>query len=413
MAGADDTERLRALNRMKLLATGLLVLAAGVFVVARQFPHNTVAGYVAAFAEAAMVGALADWFAVTALFRHPLGLPIPHTAIIAERKDDIGRGLGTFVQGNFLSGEVIAERLRAVGVSDRVGQYLADRTNAEKLAENAGDAVQAAVEVLRDEDVAPVIEQMLTERMAEIPASVLVSKVLEAAIADGHHQVVVESLLDATTTFLVRNTDTIRARVEKESPWWVPDAIDDRIVARLTNGGRAFLEEVATDPDHGVRRQIDERVRALAVKLRTSPEMEARGEELKSQLLAHPALRAWTATLWTDLKTTLVVASADPDSELRAQLTDGIVRLGESLATDAELRAKIDAWVERTVLYLLDQYRNEVADLIASTVARWDADDASRRIELQVGRDLQFIRINGTVVGGLVGLVIHTLTTVF
>ncbi len=411
--GADDAERGRALGRMKLLATGLLGLAAVVFVVARQFPDNTVAGYVEAFAEAAMVGALADWFAVTALFRHPLGIPIPHTAIIPERKDDIGKGLGTFVQGNFLSGPVIADKIRSVGVANRVGQYLADPDNAAKLAENAGDAVQAAVEVLRDEDVAPVVEKMVTDRVGDVPAAALASKVLEAAIADGHHQVVIESLLEATTGFLDRNTETIRARVNRESPWWVPETVDERIVSRLTGGGRRFLEEVAADPDHDVRRQIDERIRELVVELRTSPEMEARGEELKAQLLAHPALRAWTSTLWQDLRTTLVEASADPHSELRGTLTNGIVRLGESLGTDAELRAKVDGWVERTVGYLLHQYRGEVADLISGTVARWDADDASRRIELQVGRDLQFIRINGTVVGGLVGVVIHVFTTVF
>jgi uncharacterized membrane-anchored protein YjiN (DUF445 family) len=389
-----------------------LGVAGVVFVVARQF-DNALAGYVEAFAEAAMVGALADWFAVTALFRHPLGIPIPHTAIIPERKDDIGKGLGTFVQGNFLSGPVIAEKIRSVGVAGRIGEYLADPANARKLGENAGDAVKAAVEVLRDEDVAPVVEQMVTARVADIPASALASKVLEAAIEDGHHQVVIESLLAATTKFLVRNTGTIRARVEKESPWWVPEAIDDRVVARLTGSGKKFLEEVAADPDHDVRRQIDERVRELVVKLRTSPEMEARGEEIKAQLLAHPALRAWTSTLWQDLRETLIEASADPDSELRAKLEAGIMRLGQSLETDPELRAKLDAWVERTVLYVLDQYRDEVADLISGTVARWDADDASRRIELQVGRDLQFIRINGTVVGGLVGVIIHALTTTF
>ncbi|MCU1499105.1 MAG: hypothetical protein JWM47_3058 [Acidimicrobiales bacterium] len=409
-ATLDDRERAAALRRMKVVATGLLALAAVVFVVARQFSGNTLAGYVEAFAEAAMVGALADWFAVTALFRHPLGLPIPHTAIIAERKDDIGRGLGTFVQGNFLSGPVIAEKIRSVGVADRIGAYLADPENARKLAENAGDAVQAAFEVLRDEDIAPVVEQMVHDRVAEVPAAALASKVLEATVAEGHHQAVIEALLEATATFLDRNTETIRTMVEKESPWWVPSSVDERVVARLTGAGKQFLAEVVGDPDHDVRRQIDERVRDLAVKLRSSPEMEARGEELKAQLLANPALRAWTSSLWGDLKATLVAASADPDSELRARLTDGIVRLGRAVETDGELRAKIDGWVERTVLYVLDQYRDEVADLIAGTVARWDADDASRRIELQVGRDLQFIRINGTVVGGLVGVAIHAAT---
>lgn len=407
MAAPTDDARRSALARMKVLATGLLVAAAVIYVAARQFAPNTVAGYVEAFAEAAMVGALADWFAVTALFRHPLGLPIPHTAIIAERKDEIGKGLGTFVQGNFLSGPVIADKIRSVGVADRLGAFLSDPANARRLSDNAGDAVRAAVDVLKDEDVAPLVEQLVTERVAEVPAAALASKVLQAAIEDGQHQPLVESLLDATLAFLDRNVDTIRARVDRESPWWVPDAVDERVVQKLVGGGRRFIEEVAADPDHDVRHQIDDRIRDLAIRLRTSPEMEARGEELKAQLLAHPALRAWTSTLWQDLKAGLVAASADPDSELRRKLADGIVRLGQTLTTDADLRAKIDRGVERAVVYVLDQYRDEVSDLISGTVARWDADDASRRIELQVGRDLQFIRINGTVVGGLVGVLIH------
>jgi uncharacterized membrane-anchored protein YjiN (DUF445 family) len=171
-----------------------------------------------------------------------------------------------------------------------------------------------------------------------------------------------------------------------------------------------YLNEIAEDHDHEVRRQIDQRIRELAVKLRDSPDLAARGESLKEQLLAHPSVRAWSTSLWTDLKETLIAASGDPSSELRRRLTDGIVGLGRTIQDDPELQAKINGWVERTVVYLLDQYREEVADLISGTVARWDADDASRRIELQVGRDLQYIRINGTVVGGLAGLVIFTLS---
>jgi uncharacterized membrane-anchored protein YjiN (DUF445 family) len=189
----------------------------------------------------------------------------------------------------------------------------------------------------------------------------------------------------------------------------VPDAVDDRVFAKLYDGITRFLDDVATDPQHEVRAHIDQRVRDLVDELRDSPEMAARGEELKEQLLHHPALREWSASLWTDVKVGVVEGAADPDSQLRHRLEAGIVRFGETLRDDPELRAKIDRWAERTVLYLLDQYRDEVADLISGTVARWDADDASRRIELQVGRDLQFIRINGTVVGALAGLGIHFL----
>ncbi len=409
----DEVERRRALNRMKLVATGLLVLAAVVFVVARQFPDHTVAGYIEAFAEAAMVGALADWFAVTALFKHPLGLPIPHTAIIPNRKDDIGRGLGTFVQGNFLSGPVIAEKIRSVGVAVKLGEYLADPENARKIGDSAGDAVKAAVDVLKDEDVAPVVEQMVTDRVAAVPAAPLAARVLEAAMVDGHHQLAIDSLLKGVDGYLDRNTAPLRDRLDQESPWWVPEAIDDRIFEKLVGAVRRFIDEVGGQPDHQVRVHFDERARELVDRLRGSPEMEARGEELKAQLLAHPALRTWTSTLWQDLKATLVTASADPDSELRARLEAGVMRLGETLQTDPELQAKVDDWVERTVIYLLDQYRDEVADLISGTIERWDANDASRRIELQVGRDLQFIRINGTVVGGLVGIIIHALTHAF
>lgn len=409
----DEAERRRSLNRMKLAATGLLALAAVVFVVARQFPSNNLAGYVEAFAEAAMVGALADWFAVTALFKHPLGLPIPHTAIIPERKDDIGRGLGTFVQGNFLSGPVIAEKIRSVGVAVKLGEYLAEPTNARKIGDNAGDAIQAAVDVLRDEDVAPVVEQMVTDRVAAVPAAPLAARVLEAAMVDGHHQLAIDSLLKGVDGYLDRNTSSLRDRLDQESPWWVPEAIDDRIFEKLVGAVRRFIDEVGGQPDHQVRAHFDERARELVERLRHSPEMEARGEELKAQLLAHPALRTWTSTLWQDLKAALVEASGDPGSELRARLEDGVVRLGHTLQTDPELQAKVDGWVEHTAIYLLDQYRDEVADLISGTVERWDADDASRRIELQVGRDLQFIRINGTVVGGLVGLLIHAATHAF
>ncbi len=408
----DDAARRRSLRRMKAMATGGLVAAAVVFAVARQV-DGTVAGYVEAFAEAAMVGALADWFAVTALFRHPLGLPIPHTAIIPERKDEIGKGLGAFVQGNFLSGPVIAEKLASVGVATQVGEWLRDPANARKLGDNAGDVVEGLFEVLRDEDVAPVVEQLLTDRVAAVPASALAARLLDVAVADRHHQAALDSMLLGAEGFLERNEAQLRARMDHESPWWVPEAVDDKIFAKLTSAAKRFLTEVGGDPDHEVRRHFDERVQELTERLRSSPELEARGEELKAQLLAHPSVRAWGSTLWGEVKSTVVAASSDPDSELRRRLEAGVVRLGETIGSDPELRAKIDGWVERSVLYVLDQYREEVADLISGTVARWDADDASRRIELQVGRDLQFIRINGTVVGGLVGVAIHALVTVF
>ena len=405
----DEAQRRAALRRMKAFATGLLVAMTALFVVTRALEdgHSWIS-YIRAFAEAGMVGALADWFAVTALFKHPLGLPIPHTAIIKHRKDDIGRGLGTFVQGNFLSGEVLGERIAGFGVADRVGQWLADRQNAEQLASNAGDVVEAVTEVLQDEDVSATVQEMVDARLRAIPAAPLASRVLEAAVESGEHEVMLDSLLKGTSRAVERNRDVLRAQLGRESPWWVPDAVDDRVFAKLYSSVNTFLGEVAADPNHPIRRQMDERIVQLVDELRDSPEMAARGEELKAQLLDNPAVRQWSGRLWGDLKASLTSAAADPDSELRRRMVDGIVRLGETIQTDPELRAKIDGWVERTVAYLVEQYGHEVADLISSTVEKWDADDASHRIELQVGRDLQFIRINGTIVGGLAGLVIYT-----
>ncbi len=407
----DQEERARALRAMKRLAVGLLLAMTVVFVVTRALEgRHPWLGYVRATAEAAMVGGLADWFAVTALFRHPLGIPIPHTAIIPTRKDDIGRGLGQFVQGNFLSGPVLMDKIRSAGVADRIGTWLAEPANAAKLGSNAGDVVAAVTEVLGDEDVSAAVEQMVESRIRAVPVAPLAARVIDLAIDEGHYHELFDWFLKGTSGMLEHNRGLLRDRLEQESPWWVPEAIDNRVFAKIYGVVQRYLAEIADDPHHQVRSAIDQRIRELADKLRNSPEMAKRGEELKEQLLAHPALRAWSASLWGDLKEGLIEATGDPSSELRHRLEEGIVRLGCTIKDDPDLRAKIDRWVERTVLYLLDQYRDEVAELISGTVARWDANDASRRIELQVGRDLQYIRINGTVVGGLAGLVIFTLS---
>lgn len=406
-----EAERARRLAAMKRTATGLLVVMTVIFVAARAFENgHPWLGPIRATAEAAMVGAIADWFAVTALFRHPLGLAIPHTAIIPHRKDEIGRGLGQFVQGNFLSGPVLADKLRSVGVAGRVGEWLAEPANAARLGAIAGDVLHAATEVLRDDDVAASVEQLIQARVRAVPAAPLAARLLDAAIDDGHHQQLLDSVLRGSRRLLEHNQVELRSRLERESPWWVPGAIDGRIFSKLYSASQRFLDEVVADPHHPVRIQADERVRDLAERLRDSPEMAARGEALKEEFLAHPSVQAWSSSLWSELKVALVDSAADPESHLRRQLEDGIVRLGHTVQTDEVLQAKIDGWVERTVLYLLDQYRDDIAELVSGTVARWDADDASRRIELQVGRDLQYIRINGTVVGGLAGLVIYTIS---
>jgi uncharacterized membrane-anchored protein YjiN (DUF445 family) len=394
---------------MKLVALSFFVAAAVVFLVTRANDDGPAwVGYVGATAEAAMVGALADWFAVTALFRHPLGIPIPHTAIIAKRKDEIGRSLGDFVQGNFLTREVIAERLAGVGVGRRLGVWLADEANAGRAAAASADALAGVTEVLDDRDVSHAVGQAIERRLEQIEVAPLLAKAIDVAVEGDHHQRMLNSVMIGISGFLDDNRHALRARLDEESPWWVPESIDDRVFAKIFGAVQRFLADVSGNPDHEVRASIDTRVRALADKLRSDPGLVAKCEQMKAELIGHPEVQAWMHSLWGELKRSVVGAAGDPDSELRRRLTGAIANLGRRLAADPELQAKVDGWVERLVIYLVENYRHEVGDLISSTVARWDAAEASRRIELQVGRDLQFIRINGTVVGGIAGLLIYT-----
>ena len=406
---AADQRRRVQLRRAKLGATGLLGAALLVFLVTVLVPHPpTWVGYVRATAEASMVGALADWFAVTALFRHPMRLPIPHTAIIPEKKDALGESLGEFVQQNFLGRDVIVGKLRTLGVASRIGAWLVRPENAARLGENAGDALAGLGEVLRDEDIHAAVEQIVRRRIAETPAAPIAARGVEVAVDGGHHQVLLETVLRGLTRFLEDNRRTLRDRLGQESPWWVPESVDDMVFEKGLAVLQRFLDEVVTEPDHELRQQYDARLRELADRLRTDPELGARAEGMKAELLSHPAVREWTALLGSEIKTSVTDAAADPDSELRRRLQAGIVSFGNKLCVDPALQAKVDGWLEQVVGYLTDQYRGELADLVTGTVRSWDTEETSAKIELQVGRDLQWIRVNGTVVGGLAGLLIYT-----
>ncbi len=403
-----SSDRGRDLKVMKRRATGLLVLAViGFLVLQVTEPSGAGWGYLEAAAEAGMVGGLADWFAVTALFRHPLGLPIPHTAIISERKEQLGRTLGEFVEENFLTPDVVAEKVRSVRVGDRAAAWLAADTNRATAGRHVAATLSGAAEVLRDDDVQSVLESALLARIRRIPAAPAAGRAIELLTADGRHHDVVTAATRGAIGFIDDNRHALRDQFGRESPWWVPESIDDRIFTKLFDGLRGFLNEVANDPNHLVRDHLDRRLAVLVVELRTSPDHLRRGEELKAELLEHPDVRAWVATLWSDLKTRLLAQSADPDSELRHRIDAFVARLAESLATDPALRRKIDGWVEGTARYLVDAYRHEATELIAGTVARWDPREASDRVEMAVGYDLQFIRINGTLVGAVAGLAIH------
>ena len=398
---------------MKAFATALLVFVTALFVAAHLADgHVPGAQVVQAFAEAAMVGALADWFAVTALFRHPLGLPIPHTAIIPHRKDQIGASLGQFIEENFLTAELLDERLQRAHVGARLGEWLHQTDHATRASGSIGDVVRGALDVLDDQAISGSIEAMVERRIRAVEVAPLMGRAIDLAVEGGHHHRLLDSTLVGLEHFLDDNRASFRERLQTESPWWVPESIDDRIFDKIYTGVHRFLHDLGADPNHEVRRSIDVRVIDFAARLAKDPELIRKGEELKDELLAHPDVRAWIGSLWGEIRTSLERAAVDPDSELRRRMTTSLTQLGTRLREDVELQAKIDGWVSSAAKYVVENYRGEVSRMIASTVERWDAESTSRRLELQVGRDLQFIRINGTIVGGLAGLAIHVITRV-
>jgi uncharacterized membrane-anchored protein YjiN (DUF445 family) len=403
-----EAARRRGLRAMKARATGLLIGAAVVFVVVRLFGGDAAwVGYVEAAAEGAMVGGLADWFAVTALFRHPLGIPIPHTAIIPTRKDQLGRAIGGFVEENFLTGGVVRDKLRSVGVSGRTAAWVTRDENAATVSRHASAAIAGAAGVMRDETVQAALEHSVTAWVERVPLAPLAGRALELATAEGRHEELVDAAVQGGLRFLDEHREALRDRFGRESPWWVPETIDDRIFTKLFDGLRGFLMEVGASPHHEFRDYLEQRVRDLAARLQTDPDLIARGEEIKRQIVTHPAVRRWTMSLWADLKSLLQRQAQDPSSQLRQRIAAEVVAVGERVAADPALQAKIDGWFEQVVMFLVEEHRHEAGDLIAHTVERWDPRDAATRVELAVGRDLQYIRINGTVVGGLAGIAIH------
>jgi len=396
---------------MKRLATGLFLLAAAVFLACVLIGSDAGAwvGYVRATAEASMVGALADWFAVTALFRHPMGLPIPHTAIIPRKKDQIGASLGTFVQENFLTRAVVEDKLTTIDVPGRLGDFLAAPGRAERLAGDASAALTALTDLLRDEDLQPAVAGLVDRKLHGTPAAPILARVLELVVDGDRHQEVLSVALRGLARFLEENRVVFRAQLGDASPAWVPDWVDDRVFTRAFNGVQLFLEEVGADPQHELRRAYEARLRTYIHALRTDPSTAGRVEELKKELLEHPAVRQWSASLWTNAKNAVLTAAADPESELRARVTGMIGDLARLLQTDPKVRELVQRHTHTVAGYLVERFSGDVADLVGSTVQRWDTEETSHRIELQVGRDLQWIRVNGTVVGGLAGLVIYTI----
>ncbi len=404
----DERERRSQLRRMKGLAGGLLVVAVIIYVLTRH--DGGTLGFVNAAAEAAMIGGLADWFAVTALFRRPLGLPIPHTAIIPTRKDAIGQSLESFVASNFLSESVIRDKVIRARVAARVGGWLADPAHARRVGVELATAARAALRVLRDQDVTAVLETAILKRVAAIPWAPPAGRLLGQIVADGTHHRLVDLGIDEAHGWLLANENAVIAIVAEQAPAWTPRFVDEAVAGRAYRELLRFVREVQADPGHPMRLALDSLLARTADDLRNDPYTIHRVELLKERLLSHPDVREGVATIWSTARRLLIEAVDDENGELRRRVVLGLGDLGRRLAEDTALQGKVDGYLSDAAAHAAAAYSSEVATVISDTIARWDAAEASRRIELQVGRDLQFIRINGTVVGALAGLAIHTIS---
>jgi uncharacterized membrane-anchored protein YjiN (DUF445 family) len=414
----EDSEKVRQYAIMRRRATALLAGFAVLFVGTAVFSHlyPTFApfwiGLVRATAEAAMVGGVADWFAVTALFRHPLGIPIPHTAIVASRKDRIGRSLGNFVGNNFLAREVIARQLTGMHVGERAVLWLAEPAHQERVARAIAGGVARAAESIPNDELQSTVHETLVAQLRKAHVAPLLGDLLALATTDDRHQEMLDKLVGLVARIVADNKELIRVRIAEESPWWVPGAVDDKLYQKIVAGIERTLEQVSADEGHPLRGQFDQALRGFVEKLHNSPETIARAEAMKEKLLTHPAVEELSDALLRAAQGALAKYTGEnaPSPEPFQRAIGGIAE--RALASPAFL-ADIDSAIERLILGMVEQYRPEVAELIARTVEGWDATDASRKIEVQIGRDLQFIRINGTLVGGLVGLVLYLISVFF
>jgi uncharacterized membrane-anchored protein YjiN (DUF445 family) len=402
---ADDRRR-RALRRMRTLAVSLLAFAAVVYLV--TLGQGGFLGFVNAGAEASMVGAIADWFAVTALFKHPLGLPIPHTALIPRRKDELGRGLEEFVGENFLQEGIIRERVASATISLRTGRWLAEPENARRVVDEVSEVVAIGLGKVRDDHIADLVTEALVPRFREEPISPLLGGLLAEVVRDDLHQGLVDLTLRELHAWMVEHPETFAEVLGERAPWWAPERLNDAVTRRVYIELVDWLAVIRDDPAHPARQALDSMLTRLAHDLLVDPETQERTEQLKLRLLEHPQVVESSIALWNALRRTLQSSLVDPDGAVRARLVSEVSAFAVRLRDDEALRARLDTTASDVAVFAVARYGAELTAVITHTIERWDGREAARRIELHVGRDLQFIRINGTIVGGLVGVLIHT-----
>jgi uncharacterized membrane-anchored protein YjiN (DUF445 family) len=391
---------------MKRLPLLLLALMAALFFLTLNRPEAW-AGWLHAFSEAGMVGAFADWFAVVALFRHPLGIPIPHTAIIPRRKNEIGENLARFVAEHFLHPDVVRSKLESANLARKTAQWLKSPAGHDRVLDFGIRLVQWIIGALHEERVRQFIGRLGSRQLAQVDLAPLLGRTLDWLVQDGRHQEVLTQSLRFALVMLHDNRELIRGNVQSESPWWMPGFVDDKIVVQMLDRIETLLLEMSLDPDHPMRGDFNHFVAHWADELQHSPEYRRWGEQFRASMLENGDLQDYLYHLWSDLVTGLESDLQNPDSQLRGQLSNLLSGLAEELDSDEEMQAWVNAWLVESSVALVDENRQAIASLISDTVRSWDAAETSERIEQAIGRDLQFIRVNGTLVGGLVGLVIH------
>lgn len=407
----DEDVKRRDLRRMKGVATGFLVFATVVYLYCRWQESRGAGdwvGYVRAASEAGMVGALADWFVVTALFRHPLALPIPHTAIIKRKKDQLGASLGSFVGTNFLAVDVVTQKVQAARVPLRLGTWLAEKKNAERVAEETATVLRGVLDVLDDEDIQQVIDNTIVKRLGDPQWGPPIGRVLASLLEENRQKPLVDLLAERAHEWAQNSLPTIDRIVSRDSPSWSPKFVDVLLGERIHRELVDFTWKVRSNPQHELRLAADKFLVDFANDLQHDPETIAKAESIKSEIMGRDEVTGLAAASWKVAKRLIVDSVDDPNSTLRATIAQNVQKFGLRLRDDTAVREKADGWLLAGVRYIVENYTDEITTVITDTVARWDADEASRKIELQVGRDLQFIRINGTVVGSLAGLAIYT-----
>jgi len=403
----------RDLHRMRSIAGGLLLVMTLVFLVASLFisrlgfPHWHWLSYVKAFAEAAMVGGIADWFAVTALFRHPFGLPIPHTAIIPTKKDRIAQSLGSFVENNFLTPEVLDSKLKTLELSKRVEEWLSVPDNSRVVAENIAAFIPPILDALDDDNVRNFIENKILQRISGEDVANVGGSILTVLTTNRKHDALFNELMRIAITLLDENKDFIRQKLKDETPWFVPQFVNNRMYHKIIANADKTFWDATKDPNHPIRLKFNSLIESFIHNLQNSPEFHAKIEEIKKELIENPVVQQYLQQVWGDLKNYILQNITHPDSTIKAQIQKGVFTFFNNLMNDEKLRTKIPNWIHETILSLASRYRSEIGNLIATTMQKWDRQEISQKLELQVGKDLQYIRINGTLVGGLIGLILH------